>query len=341
MGALAVETLRSGTEWFPVDDATSAGSVRRAAIRLATRLGFTETRAAEVGIVASEVATNVHRHAHDGCVGIQVVLRAGLAGVQIIAFDRGPGMDDLPASSLDGHSTSGTLGVGLGAIGRLSSTVDVSSAPGIGTVLAAQLWAGPRVLAEASDVGGVTRPITGETVCGDAIAGRETDGHLVVIVSDGLGHGPLAMAASQEAVRAFHDSIAVEPLVVLKEIHARLGHTRGAAIAVASVDPSYRRFGLAGIGNVSAFLEHPERRQAIMSYPGIVGHNAQSVRQLDFEIDDDSIVVMHSDGVRPNWDLGSVPGLRRRSAAVIATTLFRDHAGRRDDASVLVIRRVR
>jgi anti-sigma regulatory factor (Ser/Thr protein kinase) len=336
-----VETLRSGTDWFPVDDVTSAGSARRAAIRLAERLGFTGARAGEVGIVASEITTNVHRHAHDGSVGIQVVLRAGRAGVQVIAYDRGPGMSDLPASTLDGHSTSGTLGVGLGAIARLSSTLDVSSAPGDGTVLVAQLWADPDVPAQSTDVAGVTRPITGETDCGDAVAGRETDGHSVVIVSDGLGHGPLAMAASQEALRAFHESTAVEPLVVLKSIHARLGHTRGAAIAVAAVDPAYRRLSLAGIGNVSATIDRGDRRQAIISYPGIVGQNAQAARQLDFDIDDESILVMHSDGVRPHWDLGKPPGLRRRTAAVVAASVLRDQGGRRDDASVLVLRRNR
>ena len=39
----------------------------------------------------------------------------------------------------------------------------------------------------------------------------------------------------------------------------------------------------------------------MVSYPGIVGHRAATIRQLDFALDDDAIVVVHSDGVREKW----------------------------------------
>ena len=64
MAALNRETLRSDTEWFVIDDATASGAARRAAVRLAGRLGFDESRAGDVAIVTTEVSSNLYRHAH-------------------------------------------------------------------------------------------------------------------------------------------------------------------------------------------------------------------------------------------------------------------------------------
>ena len=53
---------------------------------------------------------------------LRIVRVGGQTGVEIVAVDRGPGMPDVAAASLDGHSTAGTLGIGLGAIARKAST---------------------------------------------------------------------------------------------------------------------------------------------------------------------------------------------------------------------------
>jgi anti-sigma regulatory factor (Ser/Thr protein kinase) len=338
-----VETVRSGTEWYAVDDASAVGAARREAVRLAEKLGFDEQRSGDVGIVVTELAGNLLKHASDGTIGIQVALRDGTAGVQLIATDRGPGMSDLDLSALDGHSTTGTLGVGLGAAIRLSSSVDISTKPGSGTVLCAELWpdAASAPAAGDIDIAGLTRPITGEQLCGDAIGARTLDGHHLMMVSDGLGHGPMAANASAEALTAFHGATNADPGAVLHAIHERLRGTRGAAVCVAALDAGYRSVGFAGTGNISAYVADGEQRRGSMSQPGIVGHQLPRLRVIDLPLSDDALVVMHSDGLRESWNLARTPGLTRRSAAVVAGTLLRDAGSRPDDASVLVARRRR
>lgn len=334
-----METVRTSTEWFTVDDASVVGAARRPAVRLAERLGFSDSRVGDVGIVVSEIAANLWKHAVGAALGIQVALRDGVAGVRVIASDKGPGMADLHVSALDGHSTVGTLGVGLGAVHRLSSTVDISSVPGRGTVLVADIWPDEEVAQAGVDVAGVTRPIAGEPTCGDAVAARTVGSTHLLMLSDGLGHGPMAADASLEAVAAFHEVATADAPRVLEAIQARLMGTRGAAVAVAAIDESYRTLQFAGIGNVSAFVVD-ERRAAALSQPGIVGHLRPRIRPFTLQLSDTAVVVLHSDGVRESWDLGRTPGLRRRSAAVIAATVLRDCGNRPDDASVLVARRV-
>jgi anti-sigma regulatory factor (Ser/Thr protein kinase) len=337
-----VDVLRSATEWFRIDSDSAVGSVRRAGIRLANTLGFPEQRAAEVGIVASEIASNVRRHGERGGVALRTVLRSESAGVEIIGIDRGPGMADVRVSSRDGHSTRGTLGVGLGAIQRLSTSFDVSSHPGVGTVVVAMLWSDKGVRThDALDVAALTRPLDGEEVCGDAVAARQLDGHLVATVADGLGHGPMAAAASTEAVRVFHETASSDPAVLLRAMHDRLTHTRGAAIAVASIDPEFQRMRFAGVGNIGAFLDDGEQRRSALSQPGITGHRMGQPRIVDFRLTERTVIVMHSDGIREGFNLGTLPGLVTRPAAVIAATVLRDAGSRPDDAAVLVARRRR
>lgn len=333
--------MRSGTEWVVIDDASAVGSARRAAVRLAHRLGFDESGVGDVGIVVTELATNLWKHAVQAVIGIQVALRHGVPGVLVIASDRGPGMPDLDLSASDGHSTSGTLGVGLGAVLRLSTAVDVSTEPGRGTVLCAELWpAGSDATPEPIDVAGLTRPIKGEEVCGDAVAARAVGGRQLLMVSDGLGHGPMAANASADAVDAFHSVSSDDPGSILRAIHDRLHGTRGAAIAVATLSEEYTEVNFAGVGNVSAFFATASGRTALLSQPGIVGHQLpRAIRTETRALADDTVVVMHSDGVRDAWRLEDTPGLARRSAAVIAATLLRDAATRPDDASLMVARR--
>jgi anti-sigma regulatory factor (Ser/Thr protein kinase) len=339
VAALSRELLRSETEWVAIDDVTAPGSARRAAIRLAGRLGFDAGRTGDVGIVTTEISSNLFRHADRGVIAIQVAMHAGLPGVQVISIDYGPGMSDFAAFSADGRSSAGTLGVGLGAVVRLSDALDVTSQPGTGTVLVAGMWAKPPTAVEAIDIGGVTRAISTEDVCGDALAARDSEGQHVFMVADGLGHGPLAAASSQEAVRGFYETDATDPRQVFAAIHERLGHTRGAALLVGSIDADFHRLSVVGIGNISGFIVGEGRRRPIISYPGIVGHQVATVRQLDFDLDENAILVFHSDGLQDTWDLARVAGLSRRTSPVIAASLLRDAGSRRDDASALVIRK--
>ena len=333
--------MRSGTDWYRVDNASAVGAARRLAIRLATKLGFDEGRVGDVGIVVSEITANLWKHASQGSLGLQIAVRGGIPGVRVIATDHGPGMHDVGLSALDGHSTSGTLGVGLGAVLRLSTSVDISTQPRRGTVLCADLWpdgepgtpAGDHV-----DVAGITRPIANEEVCGDAVAARTLESHHLLMLSDGIGHGPMAASASNEAMAAFHEATMPDPTTVLTAMHRAMRGTRGAAVAVAVVDEAYTRLSFAGVGNVSAFVARSERRSAAISQPGIVGHQLPRIRAAELPLDESAVVVMHSDGVRESWNLRDSPGLERRHPAVIAATVLRDAGNRPDDASVLVAR---
>ena len=78
---------------FPVDDATRAGEVRRAAVELAAAVGFREEDRGRVGLVATEAATNLFKHATGGEVVLRSLSAAEGGGVEILAVDRGLDME--------------------------------------------------------------------------------------------------------------------------------------------------------------------------------------------------------------------------------------------------------
>lgn len=335
--------------WFRDGDSLAV-SARGAASSLARRLGFSSHRAAEIALAVTEAATNVQRHADDGALLLRVVRSGDQAGVEFLTVDSGPGMTDVPAALADGTSSAGTLCIGLGAVSRLADHFDLHSLPGRGTVMAARFWPrtadGRAVVAQGpSFVDGVTRPISGESVCGDAWAVR-TDaatgtGHrpaVLVMLCDGLGHGPLAARAGQAAVKAFHASRDLGPEGVLGAVHPALQGTRGGAVAVARIEPDAGRVRYCGVGNVSGFLVGDGGRKALLSAPGIVGSHMRRLRTFEEPLPAHGALVMHSDGLTERWDHGALPGLLHHSPLVMAGHLLREAGARRDDASVVVVK---
>jgi anti-sigma regulatory factor (Ser/Thr protein kinase) len=329
--------------WWPVAG-DGAGTIRRAAVGLGQELGLSEGRIADLAIIATEVDSNLGKHAVDGVVHLRALRRDGEVAVELVAIDAGPGMADLNVSARDGHSTTGTLGIGLGAIARLATELDVFSLPDRGTVLTAAVWQhrsapNPPAAGAVARSAGLIRPMAGESVSGDGYAIRERQGRLQAVLCDGLGHGPLAAAASQAVAAAFRDAPMTGVAGVLEHLHRSVTHTRGAVAAVIEFDPAAGTVRCASMGNVAAWIVGPDRRRAMTAQPGFVGdRQRRTIREYDYPLAGGDLVVLHSDGLTDRWDLSGYPGLLRHTPLVIAATLLRDAGVRRDDAGVLVVK---
>jgi anti-sigma regulatory factor (Ser/Thr protein kinase) len=321
--------------WLRVEDPSAAAACRAAALALASRLRFPAARADQLALAATEAASNLHKHARLGSMLLRVTREADEPGIELVTIDAGPGLRDTSAALRDGHSTSGSLGIGLGAIRRLSDFCDLYSVPGHGTVLVARFWPTPRQAAAALSAG-LVRPIGGETECGDIFGALEADGSVTGVLCDGLGHGPLAAIAATEAVKAVLESPANEPAILVERAHRRMNHTRGGAIGVVRVTGEAVRF--AGLGNIAAMILTDRARQSMISVPGIAGHHARTIRQFEYTAPPGAAIILHSDGISSRWAPEALPGLNARDPLTIAGALFAEAGTHRDDASVLVLK---
>jgi serine phosphatase RsbU (regulator of sigma subunit) len=231
----------------------------------------------------------------------------------------------------------------LGAISRLADCFEIYSAPETGTILWARLDLKSKRQAAregALDLGVVRVSAPGEQVCGDDWATSARDGHSLVLMVDGLGHGHAAALAATEAVRIFQGHHSSEPAEILEAIHRGIRGTRGAALAIARIDLLQGQVRYAGVGNISSLVLDTTTgdTRSMVSLNGTVGHVIRKIQSFDYSWGEDSVLLMHSDGIATHWNLDRYPGIVRRHPSLIAGALYRDHKRGRDDVTVLVAR---
>jgi anti-sigma regulatory factor (Ser/Thr protein kinase) len=332
-------------EAIAVREPTDVADARRRIGVVVTQLGYNATAAGQVAIVVTELAQNLLRHGGGGEILVGADARRPL-GIEIMTLDRGPGIADVAACMRDGYSTGGTSGNGLGAIKRLAHEVLFHSMPQKGTVVLVRMGgdanagardAGTRNTGAVRNTAALCVPKTGETVCGDtaAIVVRP-DGTTAILLADGLGHGPLAAAASGEAARLFRRHSSTGPKEVLAILHAGLRATRGAAVAAASIDPQAKTVTYGGVGNIAGFIIDTGGVRRMVSHSGTAGYAAGRFQDFHYPLHSRPVVVMYSDGLATSWSPESHQGLFALDPLLIAGVLYRDHARGRDDVSVVV-----
>ncbi|MGF6097003.1 ATP-binding protein [Pseudomonas sp. 18175] len=314
-----------------IEEVSQIGHTRRVAQKLAEQLGFDETDAGRVALVATELASNILKHADHGALHLRAT---GNGGVELLAVDRGQGFE-LNNCLVDGFSTGGTQGIGLGAISRQAQVFDVH-ADSRGTAILARLW--PRNTPVKDIRYGVSQhSLHNDPHCGDAWHLAIEPGRFSVLVADGLGHGEQAEQAAKAGEQVFAQAAFVDATVLMNDMHTAMGGTRGGAMAVAQYDAVADNLRFTGVGNIGASLIGPDKSRGLASHPGIVGVQFRKAHPFDYAQVAGQLLILYSDGLQSRWNLSDYPGLAHRHPALIAAILHRDFCRGRDDVTVFVI----
>ncbi|MGI4936481.1 MAG: SpoIIE family protein phosphatase, partial [Janthinobacterium lividum] len=321
-----------------------------------------ETAAGRLAIVVTEAATNILKHAGEGKILLRTLWsQAGLdgkplqnwpqgavPGIEVLAIDSGEGIGDIALKMVDGTSSAGSYGVGLGAMQRQSNEFDLYSQPGDGCLVWMVLWANVDFTDNGCwQIGAVSLPLAGETACGDSWEVAPDGEALLVMVADGLGHGPQAALASLAAVDVVWNNHRLAPGAAIEQAHGALRHTRGAAVGVARINVEAGSLNFCGVGNIAGSVEFAgndhdgssrSARAHLVSHNGIVGNAMRRAQEFASPWRTNALLVMHSDGINTRWDLSRYPGLTSCHPALVAAMLYRDFSRERDDVTVLAVR---
>jgi anti-sigma regulatory factor (Ser/Thr protein kinase) len=323
-----------------VSDQSHVGEARRAAGQLARNGGANETQSARAALIATEMATNIIKHAQGaGMIAMDRFHDRLGNGVELLAIDKGPGIVDFPASLADGYSTAGSPGTGLGAIARQADLFGTYSRPGLGTVVQARIVDGPSAaIMPGTDIGVVAATYPGETVSGDRWVFDANGRGRTLLVADGSGHGLHAARAADLAATIFSEHASEDCVSLVERMHRGLAPTRGAALAVARIDAGEALIRFVGVGNIAGTIVTGTDARQMVSHNGTAGHVAPRVREFTYPFAGAPCVIMHSDGLSNRWRIADYPGLAACHPSLIAAVLFRDFRRGRDDATIAVMR---
>lgn len=324
---------------FAANDRSYFSLLKKEIHRRAQEAGISAIRLNELDLVVAEMTSNLFKYSDDGEILLGVFNSDGAPYIELISIDNGPGMSNASRVLQDGFSTSNTMGIGLGSMKRLSDTFELYSQVGWGTIVLSRIYNEPESIKSKNEI--TLRPIVvakpGETKSGDGFVIKRTDKYFKIMLADGLGHGPEANKAVNEAAAAFKVFPDQSPTETLRFIHGQIKKTRGAVISIICYDFGTKTWSLAGIGNIAAKMLSPTSFRNHMSYNGIVGHNIPgSMNDTQYHADEFNEVILCSDGIKTRWDLAKYPQIYKYDLSILAAAIYKDHARRNDDMSVVI-----
>ena len=115
-------------------------AARQAGRQLAGQLGFSSTDQTLIATAISEVARNILIYAEKGEITLGTINDGVRTGIQVVAADQGPGIENVELALRDGYSTKNSLGLGLPGARRLMDDFALASEVGRGTRVTMKKW---------------------------------------------------------------------------------------------------------------------------------------------------------------------------------------------------------
>ncbi len=308
---------------------------------IAKQIGFNKAEdIEEIAITASELVSNLIKYAKDGKIIITSIEEQGKKGIQIESIDNGPGIEDVELAIVDGFSTIGSLGFGLGTINRLMDNFNIISRKGIGTHIIVKRWIKDVIkkVIFPLDFSGVSRPYPGFQVNGDAFIIKRWKENVLISVIDGLGHGPMANRATTIALEYIKKNFDQPLNQIIRGLHIECRHSRGIVIALARFDLINKDVFFTGVGNVEARTFGNKMQETFITQRGLVGRTIPTIRVMKHHWEPGFIMVLFSDGINSRWRWIDYSHLLNEPARFIAYHMLENLAKDNDDATIIVIK---
>jgi len=187
------------------------------------------------------------------------------------------------------------------------------------------------------DYASFNRPCIGERVSGDVAFLAERDGVVFAALVDVLGHGPHAHELARRIEHFLEASWSPDIVTTLNGLHADIKGTRGAVAGLGCLDIETGELRYAGVGNttIRRFDPHAER---LYSVEGIIGAHMRDPVEQNLKMAESNVVVLHSDGIRENFEPEEYPQLLYQSARSAARNIVHRFGKTYDDAACIVLR---
>ncbi|OGU33665.1 MAG: hypothetical protein A2068_08980 [Ignavibacteria bacterium GWB2_35_6b] len=148
----------------------------------------------------------------------------------------------------------------------------------------------------------------GQKESGDLYIIKELPEKVIIGVVDGMGHGHEAAVAAKLAVDTLEANADQSVIKLIKLCHEKLKPTRGAVMALASINYSDETLTWLSIGNVEGMLLRADSEikpsyENIFMCPGVIGYRLSQLNATIIPISKGDMLILSTDGIRSDYVL--------------------------------------
>ncbi|MET0067794.1 MAG: SpoIIE family protein phosphatase [Candidatus Thiodiazotropha sp.] len=173
--------------------------------------------------------------------------------------------------------------------------------------------------------------------CGDMGRWWQRQEDLMLVLSDGLGHGKEAEKASQAVLEHIDQNPGRSLEQIFADCNLAINKTRGVAMGIALVNRSRNEFIFAGIGNINLVKRNSDGDiQHFASDPGIVGGGYRHLRPSTDKLEQGDLLLLHTDGIMEHMKLSTYPTQHFDDLPRLADSVIKDWGKVTDDAGLIL-----
>lgn len=148
----------------------------------------------------------------------------------------------------------------------------------------------------------------GQEESGDLYLVKELPTKLIIGVVDGMGHGREAAVAAKSAIETLESNSDLSVINLARLCHDKLKPTRGAVMALASINYIDETLTWLSIGNVEGMLLHADKEskptyQSIYMCPGVLGYRLSNLHATIVPVSKGDMLIFSTDGIRSDYVL--------------------------------------
>jgi len=178
---------------------------------------------------------------------------------------------------------------------------------------------------------------------------------ILLTLVDATGHGREAAEASNTILACLKQYQDLELTALIEKCHQAAIDSRGAALAMVSIDFGQHQIRFMGVGDIhmqmGIFTSRPTLKRTLIPVPGfkrvetlltnngIVGYNLPKVihEQVQEYLPGD-MVAIYSDGIVSDFNISRLADARVIQAVEIASRIMHYHRSHSDDATIVVLK---
>lgn len=126
---------------FPIHRELDVARTVLEASKLAKKIGFSASEQHSIATVVSELGKNIIRYGETGRIILSKIEQNHAVGIEVIAEDEGPGIDDIEKVMTEHYTTTqGSLGLGLKAVKRIMDELEIKNKDDKGILVTTRKW---------------------------------------------------------------------------------------------------------------------------------------------------------------------------------------------------------